>query len=64
MNNEQKRRRTRGDVNALFDVIELSVLLAYRRRPATAGRRAERAMVLVVFLLSEPNSIPAMMSLH
>jgi hypothetical protein len=27
MNNEQKRRRKRGDVNALFDVIELSFLL-------------------------------------
>jgi hypothetical protein len=29
MNNEQKRRRTRGDVNALFDVIELSCCWPY-----------------------------------
>jgi hypothetical protein len=45
MNNEQKKRRMRGDVNALFDVIELSCCWPFRRRPATAERRADRGLV-------------------
>jgi hypothetical protein len=35
MNNEQRRRRKRGDVNARFDVIELFLFRLYMaRRPA------------------------------
>jgi hypothetical protein len=45
MNNEIKRRRPRGGVNALFDVIELLVFGSTKRRPATAGRRVDRGFV-------------------
>ena len=43
MNNEQKRRRDRGDVNEWFEVIELFLFRLYvQRRPADAGRRLHR----------------------
>ena len=46
MNNEQKRRRKCGDVNARFDVIELFLYRLYMRRPAPAGRRIDRELPL------------------
>jgi len=46
INNEQKTRRKRGNVNARFDVIELFLFrLCMARRPATAGRRVDRGLV-------------------
>ena len=43
MNNEQKKRRKRGNVNAPFEVIELFLFRLYvQRRPADAGRRLHR----------------------
>jgi hypothetical protein len=52
-NNEQKRHRIRGDVNARFEVIELLLFLLYMaRRPAIAGRRVDRELVLLSVLLN------------
>ena len=43
MNNEQKKRRKRGNVNAWFEVIEVFLFRLYvQRRPADAGRRLHR----------------------
>ena len=57
MNNEQKRCRNRGDVNARFDVIELFLFRLY---VAASGKLPDAAWIEkwpVCLLLPEPNLI-------
>jgi hypothetical protein len=56
MNNEQKRRRTRGDVNARFEVIEFFLFSALQNG---VRQLPDAALIEIwfVFLVLEPNSI-------
>jgi len=56
MNNEQKRRRKRGDVNTRFEVIELFCFRLYK---TASGKLPDAALIedWFVSLFPEPNSI-------